>query len=229
MHAHRYLLCTPQSHHGPQHCCTVYTGGTARPAVVVLVAVMYGIRIGLGGAGSNAHTKHDAAALSGATAAKQLLSITPAVTASLADGASPPSASSLLLSRLATASSTPASMPSFDDGALFHVLPVNTSARPVPLSIADTAAEARRLERKQKKAERKKKVQEESKEQTDSQPEIDSAGPVPDLHSGPSEERQQIPPASQDTAAPVLKKKSKEHKVCHRAVVRPPAAVLSRR
>jgi hypothetical protein len=126
---------------------------------------MYGLRIGLGGTGSSSRDRK-AETLNGSLPHKDASHPLSPASSSLPNGASPPSvATSSLLSRLAAASTSPTSAFQSDDSALSHVIPVAVPSRPVPLSIADTAAEAKRVERKAKKAERRRKADEESKEQ----------------------------------------------------------------
>ena len=97
-----------------------------------------------------------------------------------------PSASSLL-SRLASPSTAASAFSPSVDAALSHVIPVSISARPVPLTVAENAAEVKRQERRLKKAERRKAEKENSQPQplqpaeTDLPPaaaDSDSAGAV---------------------------------------------------
>ena len=99
------------------------------------------------------------------------------LTSSAFPPSTPPSASTLL-SRLAL-SSTPSNSPHYTslDAALSHVIPVSISARPVPLTSAENAAEVQRQERKRNKAERRKAEKENSQpeQQTKTDAPADSA------------------------------------------------------
>ena len=151
-----------------------------------------------------------------------------------ASASAPPVSS--LVSRLAASSSSAASPFQADDCSLSHVIPLSLPARPLPLSIDDTAAEAKRLQRKHKKAERKKKAADEQP-QAEAQPQGAEQQPLPPVEQSAATSQHRVEGAANGdgheehregngcsaadegraAAAPLAdagrKKKAKEHKV----------------